>query len=904
MSHVPHGRWFPYTKLHPPHVSGDLLARPSLLERIYQAALSRRLTLISAPAGSGKTTAVAVLGEAHPELSLAWLLLDEDDNDLMTFLTVLLAAIQHVYPGCGANTSMLLEHEVSISNERQLVGVLINDLLEFSPAPFVLVMDDLHVITEPTIHQALDYLLDHLPPMVHIVVTTRHDPPLALARLRARGQLAEFRVHDLHFTTIELAHLCNGILNLNLTDDNLEILQQRTEGWVTGVRLLTLALSQTVLAERAQRISSFARSQRFIFDYLAEEVLRQLAPDQRAFLLETSLLSELTPRVCQAVTGREDSAAVLNQLYQRNLFLIALEVADLPSEPTEALPAVGSTSQSAGATYRYHALFAQFLQRQLLSEQPERIRELHRRAAEAQMLPARKIHHYLAAELWDAAVAIIEEVGRAQLQQSFVHLPAHWIDVLPSAQQDRPWMRLLVATIDVQRGQMSAAMKRLAGVQAAFAAHDTPLGEAYTLMAFAQIGVGVGNPQITDRAIETLLGREIPLFLRANALVGRIWAAFYRSDWDHISADIQTLLDIALSANERSIYQTVAASLGVQLAFGDVPLSAFEHYCGSVLQRYANEAGIIATGAYSTLGGIYLLRGQFDQALQCVQHIQAITQRLGSLGWVDMYTYMYRTHIAFAHGDHATVERLYDEGKQQLGQNDTYQRSQASLLYFQARSFWLQGRLNDLKRIYHAILAVPPAYRMPFFDIAAPAIGGLIAWSEGRLAEAEQLLHQGAELQEAMRMWFNVGIVRLDLAALYLATQRTDHALAELRPLLGYLAEQAMPGLVLSMGQSMIPVLQCALQHNVQPVFVRSILAFWQPAQLPLPDTANTRVLLTAREIEVLRLIADGASNRAIAERLVVSERTVKAHVTNLLGKLGVSSRTEAVAHARKRNML
>ncbi len=155
---------------------------------------------------------------------------------------------------------MLLDHGTRTSNDRHIIGTLINDLLDCGAAPFVLVIDDLHVVTEPAIHQALDYLLDHLPPMMHLVVTTRHDPPLALARLRARGQLAEFRVGDLRFTTTEVSSFCNDMLDLNLTDDNLALMQQRTEGWVAGVRLLTLALGQTELAERGQRIASFAQT--------------------------------------------------------------------------------------------------------------------------------------------------------------------------------------------------------------------------------------------------------------------------------------------------------------------------------------------------------------------------------------------------------------------------------------------------------------------------------------------------------------------------------------------------------------------------------------------------------------------------------------------------------------------
>jgi LuxR family maltose regulon positive regulatory protein len=904
MSLLAHGGWFPHTKLHPPHISGALLERPALLERIYHAAISRRLTLVSAPAGSGKTTAVAALRQVHPDLPLAWLMLDEDDNDLMAFLTVLLAAIQHVYAGCGANTRMLLDHRTRISNQRQVVGMLINDLLDYGPPEFVLVIDDLHIVTEPTIHQALDYLLDHLPPMMHLVVTTRHDPPLALARLRARGQLAEFRVGDLRFTATEVSRFCNDMLDLNLTDDNLALMQQRTEGWVAGVRLLTLALGQTELAERGQRIASFAHSQRYIFDYLAEEVLRQLVPDQRTFLLETSLLGELTPAVCQAITGREDAAAVLEQLYRRNLFLVELEAEAMPSQPADTMQAAGSTPQIVRAAYRYHGLFAQFLQRQLLYEQPERIRELHRRAAEAQILPARKVHHYLAAELWDAAAGVVEDVGREQLQQLFVHLPASWIDALPAAQQARPWMRLLIATMEVQRGQMTSALARLEGLQETFAAQGAKLGEWFTLIALVQIGVPVGRIELTDNALDMLLAQELTPSLRVSALLGRIWAAFYRSDSAQISADMRELIEMALAADERSIYQMIAPGLDVQLAFYGVPLSAFEHYCHSVLQRFAHEEGIIAAGSYCTLAGVYQLRGQFDQTIHYVQRLQAIIDRLGNIGWIDVNIYFYLINNAFAQGDYTAVERIYADSKLHLGQHDTYQRIEGPFLYLHARSLWLQGRLNDVKRAYRAIEALPPAYRMPYFDIVEPAVGGLLAWGEERLTEAETLFRQAAELQERRRMWFNVGLMRLDLAALYVATQRPEQALAELRPQLAYLAEQGMPGLVLSMGPTMTPLLQLALQHHVQPRFVRSILDFWQPEPPARPDTATADSLLTPREIEVLRLISDGASNRAIAERLVISERTVKAHVTNILGKLGVSSRTEAIARARKRDLL
>ncbi|HEX5691530.1 MAG TPA: LuxR C-terminal-related transcriptional regulator, partial [Roseiflexaceae bacterium] len=425
-----------------------------------------------------------------------------------------------------------------------------------------------------------------------------------------------------------------------------------------------------------------------------------------------------------------------------------------------------------------------------------------------------------------------------------------------------------------------------------------------TLMALQQIGMGIGDPTLSDWAIEALLAQQITPSIRANTLIARIWSAFYRSQWDQIRSDVRELLDRALAANERNVYQSVALSLGVQLMFCEMPLSAFEQYCQSVLQRFAQEDGVIAAGTFCTLSGIALLHGRFDQTMQYVQKLQAITQRLGGLAWIDVYIALYRVNYAVAHGDYAAVQDILADSARHLAQNDTYRRSETPMLYFQARSFWLQARSDDLKQVHQALQAITPAYKMPYFDVVDPAVRGLIAWNDGRLEEAETLLRQAATLQDSLRMWFTVGLIRLDLAALYHASGRAEEALAELRPLLAYLAEKGMPGIALSMGPTAAPLLQLALQHGVQPDFVRSMLDFWRHEPAAPADPSPHGEQLTPREIEVLGLIADGASNRAIADRLIISERTVKAHVTNILGKLGASSRTEAVAQARKRQLL
>lgn len=377
--------WFPRTKLIPPQVGGDVLPRPELAAALRAAALSHRLTLLSAPAGSGKTTAVAALPQSYPDLPLAWITLDAGDDDPAAFLALLVAALQELLPGCAGTAANLLAGAPEMARElraaaRRVVGALVNDLLACDPPDFLLVLDDLHVLENAAVLRALDYLLEHLPPAMHVAAACRHDPALSLARLRAQGHLAEFRLDALRLTGDEAARWLNDVMGLGLSEAHLRRLQERTEGWVAGMRLLALSLEQLATAERDRFIQTFSRSHRYIFDYLVEEVWQQQEPAMRDFLLETSVLDELTPDLCRSVTGRPDAAQLLEDVHRRNLFLVMGD----PAEPA----------------YRYHALFAHFLRSRLRRERPDAIRELHRRAAQATTRAARAIPHYLAAEMW------------------------------------------------------------------------------------------------------------------------------------------------------------------------------------------------------------------------------------------------------------------------------------------------------------------------------------------------------------------------------------------------------------------------------------------------------------------------------------------------------------------------
>ena len=385
--------WLAHTKFVPPQLREDLVSRKRLLDKLLSAVTANSLTLLSAPAGYGKTTLLASLPNAFPDLAFVWIALEEEDNDLMRFFTSLILALQRLDPTYGRNTQALLASLPNPAVEtRHVISILINETLEDLPKT-IIVLDDLHLITEPAVHASLDYLLERKPPQMHLVVAARYDPPLSLARLRARGQLAEFRIPELRFTNDEAKLFLNEKQCLDLSPAELNKFQLRAEGWAAGLRLLAGSLNQINSAmDRSAFIDDLALTDSYVFDFLAEEVLKRQEPEIREFLLEICILQEITPSLCKALTGRDDAQAMLEALYRRNLFL------------TQA----GET----GKVYRYHALFAEFLRSQLEQEMPERIIELHRRAAEAQKTtaPARAIAHYLSAELWEDAAQTIEQV--------------------------------------------------------------------------------------------------------------------------------------------------------------------------------------------------------------------------------------------------------------------------------------------------------------------------------------------------------------------------------------------------------------------------------------------------------------------------------------------------------------
>src|SRR5262245_8524047 len=442
------------TKLHVPRWRRGLVPRPRLHERLEQGA-EAKLTLVSAPAGFGKTTLLAEWLAASAEgRSAAWLSLDRGDDDPASFWSYLIAALRTVAPGVGAGALSLLQAPQPPSIEAVLAALL-NDLGAV-PRDLVLVLDDYHLVDAREIHQGVAFLLDHLPPRVHLVIATRADPALPLARLRGRGELVELRAADLRFGPDEAAAYLNGAMGLALTAWDVATLEGRTEGWVAGLQLAALSLRGR--PDPGAFIAGFAGSHRYVVDYLVEEVLQRQPEHVRSFLLRTAVLDRLSGPLCDAVTGQGGGKATLEALERGNLFVVALD--------------------DRRRWYRYHHLFADVLRAHLADEQPERVPDLHRRASEwyeRNGEPAEAIRHALAAEDFERAAELVELAARATLRGSRSARLLEWLRALPEeVARTRPVLGTYYAFALLGAGELDAAAawlreaeRRLAGAAGA-----------------------------------------------------------------------------------------------------------------------------------------------------------------------------------------------------------------------------------------------------------------------------------------------------------------------------------------------------------------------------------------------------------------------------------------------------
>jgi LuxR family maltose regulon positive regulatory protein len=905
-------KWLAATKFHPPRLREDVIHRQRLLGLLYQAVSAHPLTLISAPAGYGKTTLLAALRPTYPDLPLAWLSLDEEDNDPARFLTALIVALQQLEPTCGATAQTLLaEHAHLGVDVRRVTSVLINDVLETRSQSFTLVLDDPHRITEPSVFVALDYLLEHRPPPLHLVIATRSDPPLALARLRARGELAELRLKELRFSREESGAFLNERLDLGLSAGELAMLQTRTEGWPVGLRLLASSLDRVESAEeRRLFIQHPAQSDRNVIEFLAEEVFNRQETEVKVFLLETAILPRLTSSLCRAVTQRADAGVMLEELYRRNLFLVQASFFRDQTSPGRSTPRLGRPRLKEDSRpeieYRYHELFAEFLRQKLERRWPERVPELHLRAARAESDPARAVGHFLAAAKWHEAADIIEQVERDALQQGFLDTLSSWINALPdSILKERPRLIHTLGTCALQRGELVIAQSMLRRALAGYERADMDVQQSQALADLASCAFLLADFPKSEALYARALTQKTPANTRLRILMERASLGVFRGKWKQAQEDFASAVGLV----QEPLDPESARMLVYQLVPGQVILPGaidhMERFCRLASSLIGDEISPMRVHIEGWMALIHGWRGRWSKALLVSKRALAMDERLGGHLFAGLDTAAVIIAACGAIGVYRQAEPYLDLLFRGVKHMDFAEMYIAAFLFVPGRLLWMQGRLDEARQVFEQMRQAENPRELPVARVMRAWLQALLEAADGQYASAERTLRQPFVLEQSDRISTLWGSTRLMLARLYLAQNRQAEAIRELEVALPYYEGMGWPGSLTIEGFTIVPLLELAVEQGVQAPFASQLLGqlgvSGAPGPLYVPQTGQT---LTRREVEVLQLISAGATNQDIVDELVVSMSTAKAHVSHILNKLAVSNRTKAASRAREWRLL
>lgn len=808
------------TKLNTPKPRDDTLLRPRLVELLH-ANLNKPLILLSAPAGYGKTTLLAQFTVDAP-LPVGWYQLDAGDNDPAIFFEYLVECIANSYPKFGPTPRSLLQSIENIAAEWQrFLVVLINEIVETVPGDILLILEDYHLIENPLIHSFVDRLLAQVPPQLHMLISTRSDPLISLARLRARRQVAEVRGYHLQFTPEEVQTLFNEIANLDLPANNIQELVKETEGWAAALQLTLTSLMLHQGTSLQAFIENFRGTHRYLFDYLSEEVLAAQTPEVQSFLLSTSILTEMNPALCNVLLHIDNSRQILECLEAQNLFILPLD------ERRE--------------WYRYHSLFRDFLQERLQRQQGTEMPTLHLRAVtyfETVGDFDRAIDHCRAAGEVEKLVSLVEQAASSQLGRGRLQTVQRWLEVLPEElRADRLWLRLYQGMILATQGQPQEARLLLSHVRQAFAMAGDELGEGRALNQLCRVAFFEGHYEealaLNHEALRRMAWADHEGRSRAFREQAELWIYLGHSNRaiqaiEDSLAHARSLSDQAMLA-ERAIFQGVVYRITGRLSQA---IRTMERG----LAMLASPDTLGAHIAHSQLGVAYLERWRLEQAAEHFQQSLILSQKFQDSAFTA-YAYAGLGIINTERHGFEQAQSHFDAALTLLEQTGLESLLAEATWHYLAELCLKMGRYTQAE-----------AYSRQAIALRGDEPGGL-AWGmgwlplakvylvTGRPEQAEQILSDVAAASEKAGILLYSIESAFHLARLYLETGRAEEATVPIERALTAAAPQGHRWHFLSASDKAVPVLIHALVHKIEPAFVQALLSeLGEPAVAALTE--------------------------------------------------------------------
>jgi LuxR family maltose regulon positive regulatory protein len=878
-------------KIHIPILRSALVDRPRLMDHLRQSHQTK-LTLISAPAGYGKSSLVSAWAHKN-KLPVAWLTLDSLDNDLVRFIHSFSAAHKRFQPAFGDTIISLLESPQT-PLEQNLLSGLANEIGSLDE-PYVLVLDDYHVITNQTIHKIIAFLIENQSLQIHLIILTRSDPPLPLSRLRARGQLVEIRAADLQFIQAEAESFFNNIMGMGLSSTDIAAFEERTEGWITGLQLVALAMQGLDAQQIANFVNLFTGSHSYIVDYLVEEVLNRQSEDIRDFLLRTSILDRMTASLCDQVTGLDNSQAILEKLYQENLFIIPLD--------------------NERQWYRYHHLFSDVLENRLKSISPDLVPKLHMLAAEWYeengFIPD-AISHALANTKSEKGAQLIEKNAKSLLVHGEFTTLLSWIKEIELSAAGRPWICIYAAwayvlsgKIDYMETWLMKAKKNLTK-ENLVKGNDNLLGHEAAIRAYAAASRGEAQKAISfaQQALDNL--PESNLVIRS--VVTFTLGTAYRINGNSVEAARVLEKAARLGHQAGNLYLEIGAIASLaDIFYGQGKLhQAFDTY-EELLRVATRPDGKQLNAAGMAYDGLALIAYEWGRSADAEKFVESAIEHCKKWGNITEMaeSYVIQCRLLQAVGKTDDAQHALNQAENLTHTYSLVPRAESWMKACRVRLWLAQGNLEAAGKWAQSYNPGEIADSFSYVREAEYAAFIRVQIAQQRYLEALDGISRLLERAEAI--WMAASVIELHVlqAVAYQAMGNTPKALQALERALDIARPEGYVRVFLDEGPSMKELLRHAGSKGIEPQYVAMILAGEsQQADSVAQETQPLIDPLSERELEIMNLLAEGCTNQEIAERLIIALGTVKAHTVNIYRKLNVTRRTQAVARARELGLI